>query len=150
MGRTFEQDAEGGIGHEPLAVAGERGQQRPRRERCDVPTTHRCPYVLELIEPFRARVAGEGDGVQRTGRGTDDQVRPDAGLGQRPQHADLRRGQAATALEHERDPHRTEGRSRVERSHQVTSMDANRLALSGSVTTVAIRRGGGSRLVVWS
>src|SRR5262249_46709036 len=119
----LEQDSQRGVRYQRVGPAGERSEQRPERERRDVPAPQRYPYRRELVETFGTWLAREGDGVQRARGGTDNQVRGHPGFAQRPQHADLRRGQAATALEDERDTSGTETTGDVGESHQITSVN---------------------------
>jgi hypothetical protein len=61
----------------------------------------------EVAQLFR-RPSGIGrheDPVERTNRGADNEVRPDAGLSEGTQHADLMRAHQATAAKHERRTH---------------------------------------------
>jgi hypothetical protein len=51
----------------------------------------------------RVGVGGDEDAVERPDRGPQDQVRPDPGLGERLQHADLVGAQHPSAAEHEGD-----------------------------------------------
>jgi hypothetical protein len=61
----LEQDLQRRVRNERVSSAGERGEQRAQRERRDAPTPQRYPHRLEMVETVRARVAGEGDSVQR-------------------------------------------------------------------------------------
>jgi hypothetical protein len=101
--RAREQASQGRVGNQSVPAADDRGEQRPGRERCDVPTTQRHPDRLKPSQARRTRIAGTGDSIQRPGGRADDQIRQHSGLAQRPQHAHLRRGEAAPTLEDQRD-----------------------------------------------
>ena len=62
------------------------------------------PQLVQLLRRAR-RVGGHEGAVDRAPRRAHDHVGPDAGLRQRPEHADLMRPEQAAAAEHERRLH---------------------------------------------
>ena len=149
-----EQVPERRVGHQAIPAAECRGEQRPGRELGDFPAAQRHPYRFQPIQARLGGISGERHRVQRPGRGADDQIRQHARLVQRPQHAHLRRGQAAATLEDECDAARlgaatrtpvpaaqlTEGPEIVRKGHRDrppwctgSGCTVNRLGLSASL-----------------
>jgi hypothetical protein len=101
--------------HEP-AQPGDRDEVRPRaghgehpgerRDREHVAPAHLEPQRGELVDRLRREVArGDERAVDRADRRADDDVRADAVVGERAEHADLDRAEARAAGEDEGDAH---------------------------------------------
>jgi hypothetical protein len=101
------QAFQAGVGAQGVAGAGEREHHLRRPEREDVVASKCRPRGGQPVErPGRHSVRRHEDGIERAGGRAHEQIRGDATLAQRLQHADLDSPEAAAAGEHEGGRHR--------------------------------------------